>query len=101
MKMPLKFFWLYVRMVERLEADEDIRMLALMTYSQTGEGIKEIHERLSELRGQIQVYQPEVQTLNLDDDSLDPTFDKAALDALKASIRRGKPKKETEDDSQA
>lgn len=100
--MPLKFFWLYVKNIERLEADEDLRQLALLYYCQTGEGVQELHERLTTLRGQIQIYQPKVQQLDLDDDSLDPEFDKAGLEALRASIRRGRPKKkETTDDSQA
>jgi hypothetical protein len=83
--MPAKRFWFYNNQVERMMAEQDLRTLELLALSHSGEGIQKAFERLVAERGQIFVYQPIEKQLNLDDDSLDPEFNRDGLAALKAA----------------
>jgi len=88
--MPLKRFWFYNKNINRIWAERDLRMLKLMAHSHSGESITSMSEELVSERGEIHIYQPVIRQLDLTDDSLDPEFDRAGLEALKASTRRKK-----------
>jgi hypothetical protein len=86
--MPIKRFWFYNKNVDRILADRDMRMLNLMAYSHSGEGIQKVSAELLRERGEIFIYQPVIQQLDLDEDAVDPEFDRAGLEALRARIRQ-------------
>lgn len=85
--MPLKRFWFYSRQVDRLAAEESLRMLNLLASATSGEAYSQTVEKLQQQMGQIYVSQPTAQSLAVvDENGLDPEFDKASLLALKAKL---------------
>lgn len=90
-RMPIKRFWFYHRQVDRIRAEEDLRRLHLLAGVTSQEGVKQLQERLDEALGQIMVYQPVIQALDVNSSNAsepDPGFDRGKLEGLRASIVR-------------
>jgi hypothetical protein len=87
---PIKFFWFLHKQIDRLRAEEDLRSLHLMAGVTSQEGVTQLQQRLTETQGQILVFQPSVQVLdvNTNPNEPDPTFEREKLEALRANIRR-------------
>jgi hypothetical protein len=87
LKMPIKRFWFYNKQVERMAAEEDLRMIELLAAVTSSEAYGKKLEDLRNIKGEIYVLMPETPTLVLDgNDEMDPEFDRAAFHALKAKI---------------
>lgn len=83
----MRRFWFYSNQADRVQAEEDLRVLRLLASAPSAETIEKVSKDLSETRGKIYVYAPPSRTLDMDD-GLDPEFDRAALQALKAQTRK-------------
>jgi hypothetical protein len=82
------FFWM-LRQSERLEAEQDIRMLGLLAaVNGSKESFDGVWNRLQTKVGLVIEFgsrdSQEVMNIDAPDDGLDPEFDRAALRALKA-----------------
>ncbi|TDW20402.1 hypothetical protein EV128_12532 [Rhizobium azibense] len=89
--MPMKRFWFYHRQVDRIRAEQDLRQLHLLAGVTSQEGVKKLQERLDEALGQILVYQPVSQALDVNtsnENEPDPAFERDKLESLRASILR-------------
>jgi hypothetical protein len=93
LKMPVKRFWFYTKQVDRLAADEDLRMLSLLGAVTSSEGYKQRFDYLTKAVGEISVLMPEDPVFNLDEDGqpvdtseMDPEFDRAAFHAFKEKL---------------
>lgn len=80
---PWKRFLYLQRQIDRIQAEEDLRQVQLLGMATSQDGYAAITERLSKQMGEIAVYEPGITMLNLDDDQLDPEFNREALHALK------------------
>lgn len=88
LKMPKRhLFWL-VEQIGRLEAHEDLRTLniLLVAGAQNAEVISKAVDQLHREVGEIYVYEPTKfvpQEVTMNEEDLDPEFDRASLQALK------------------
>lgn len=53
MKMPVRRFWLMNRNINRIQAENDVRMVTVMNAAQSQEGAKEYRESLIEEMGDV------------------------------------------------
>lgn len=91
MALPIKRFWFLVNQVDRIRAERDLRQLALMASVTTAEGYSASFEGLTKQQGTIYVWSPvpPPSEIRIDPDTgLDPEFDRAGLQALKAKYGR-------------
>ncbi len=88
--MPMKRFWFYHRQIDRIRAEEDLRSLHLMAGVTSQEGLDQLQQRLTQQLGEIIVWQPPTQALNVNTNpnEPDPTFERDKLESLRASIVR-------------
>lgn len=88
--MPVKRFWFYNRQVDRLAAEEDLRMINLLVAVTSSEAYGKAVEGLRKSMGEIYVAMPvhHTMTVNGDDGEMDPEFDRSALLALKRHCTR-------------
>ncbi len=85
--MPVRLFWFYSRQVDRIRAEEDLRLLRVLAAAQSGEAMTKEAERLNQELGTVRVFAPVERTIVVDGQERDPNFDKAALDALRMKVR--------------
>lgn len=88
--MPAKRFWFYNKQVDRLAAEEDLRMINLLASVTSGDAYGKATENLRKQMGEIVVLVPVSSTLIIDDGKRDPQFDRAAFLALKVNAARPK-----------
>jgi hypothetical protein len=89
--MPIKRFWFYHKQVDRLAAEEDLRMLNLLAAVTSSEAYGNTVEKLRRSMGEIYVMMPVQNTLVVVDgkvEELDPEYDRGALLALKRHCTR-------------
>lgn len=84
--MPIKRFWFYNKQVDRVRAEEDLRMISLLAAATSGEAYEKAIEGLEKQLGKIVVMVPVATTLEVN--GLDAEYERAKLLALKASISR-------------
>ena len=72
-------------------------MIQIAASASSQDGYSSLVDRLNKSMGEIVVFEQTVQTLNLDDDTLDPQFDRAGLHALMGRAPPP-PKKEVKDE---
>lgn len=91
--LPLRRFWFLANQVDRIRAEEDLRLLQVLASSQSAEGYEKAVDSLREQMGQVYVWQPREMTLevNVDKVERDPEFDRAGLQRLKAMVRKSNP----------
>ena len=53
--MPIKTFWMMHKNIDRLMAEADLRMLSVVAYGQSGEGIEKFSEDMRKQMGQVAV----------------------------------------------
>lgn len=75
------------RQIDRIEAERDLKQIQLLAAAGSADGYNKLVEQMNNTVGKIVVYEPSIKRLNLDDDSPDPEFDRAAFEALKAKVR--------------
>lgn len=90
MSYPIKRFWFLNRSIDRLQAEQDLRMIQIAASAGSQDGYSSLVDRLNKSMGEIVVFEQSMKTLNLDDDTLDPQFDRQGLHAL---MGRAPPKK--------
>lgn len=56
LRMPIRRFWLLHRSIDRLQAEQDLRLLAISVGAQSAEGYKSTSERLRAEQGKVVVY---------------------------------------------
>lgn len=88
--MPVRLFWFYNRQVDRVRAEEDLRLLRILASAQGGEAFTKEADRLNKELGTVRVFAPIERTIIVDGQERDPNFDKAGLDALRSKIRSAK-----------
>lgn len=86
--MPVKRFWFYNKQVDRLAAEEDLRMINLLASVTSGEAYGKAIDNLRKQMGEIHVIVPVARTFNADE--IDPEFERDKLRALKMKIRAAK-----------
>ncbi|WP_141690334.1 MULTISPECIES: hypothetical protein [unclassified Ensifer] len=87
--MPIKKFWAFNSVCERLQAADDRRMLHLLGAVTNQESFTKLNEHLTERAGEIYVFQPVARTLVVDDPATpDPGLDREGLESLRAHIMR-------------
>lgn len=78
------FFWM-LRQAERLEADSNRRQLQLLLAVQSAEGVDKAFEMLNEDVGTVYEWGKYIPpAFDVNDEGLDPEFDRSGLRALKA-----------------
>jgi len=73
MSLPISVFWELIRNIDRIKAEDDIRMLRLLS-NVVGGNPSELHEMLSEERGEIASSEDET------------GFDRSSVNRLKAIL---------------
>lgn len=88
--MSIRRFWFYNKQVDRLEAEQNLRTIYLLGSVTSQEGFEKQVESLHTQMGEIFVYAPTTTTYVVDEnnDELDPEFDRAGLEALRARIKK-------------
>jgi hypothetical protein len=88
LKMPMRRFWFYLKQVDRINAEEDLRLLRLLAAAHSGETIEQVTKDLNQVMGRIYVYEPKAKSFEVEDENaMDPNFDRAGLHALKGKSR--------------
>jgi len=77
-----KRFLFLNKQIDRLQAEEDLRLVQLFSAAGSQEGYTALTERLQRQMGNVAVYEQTITVLNMDDNSLDPEFDREGLHAL-------------------
>lgn len=90
--MPMRRFWFLNRQIDRIQAEQDLRHVQAVSASVSQDGYKKVFDTLQKTLGEIVVFEPSVNMLNLDDNAPDPEFDRVAFDNLKKLIRAQKHK---------
>lgn len=89
--MPLRHFWFLNKQIDRLNAEDDMRQLNLIVATNSSEGIQQIQELLNKQIGTVAKFERKVLSAeDIDPNELDPEFDRAGFQALKASLAAGR-----------
>lgn len=93
MSLSIKRFWFLSNQIDRIRAEKDLRQLQMLGSATSQEAYKAAHDHLRDQAGQVYVWQPVApKEIKIDPDTgLDPEFDRAGLQALKA--RHSAPKR--------
>lgn len=51
--MPMRTFWMMHRNIDRLMAESDLRMLSVIAYGQSGEGIEQFSQDMRRQMGRV------------------------------------------------
>lgn len=58
MKLPISVFWTLSSHIERLRAEEELRLHRAMSFSHGGEGVQDFVENLNSTVGKVMVVDP-------------------------------------------
>lgn len=83
---PIKRFWFYNKMVDRVRAEEDLRLVHLLASATSGEAYGKAIEGLERQMGEIVVLMPVSNTFDVD--GPDPEYERGKLLNLKAKLAR-------------
>lgn len=87
LRAPLKRFWFLLRQIDRLHAEDDLRMIRAAASASSSESYEAASKHLTEQLGDVFVFE-EVKKIVIDPKTgLDPEFDRAGLHALKAALQ--------------
>lgn len=90
---PLKRFWFLVNQIDRLKAEENLRLLQVTGAANDAEAIQIALENLKNEMGQVFVWEEQAPSeIRIDPETdTDPEFDKGGLERLKAlsGLREG------------
>lgn len=86
-KLSIKKFWFLNRSIDRLRSEEDLRRIQLMASVGSSEAYSSALNSLQTQMGTIAVMEDKRTVLVLDENGMDPEFDRAGLRALKGNGR--------------
>jgi hypothetical protein len=78
--MPVKTFWMMHKNIDRLMAEADLRMLSVIAYGQSGEGVETFSKDMRKQMGQVAIIDEAKVAMTEDVDS-------EGLESLKAMGR--------------
>ncbi|MGV1754829.1 hypothetical protein [Agrobacterium sp. CG674] len=92
MALSVKRFWFLANQIDRIEAADRLNQMEMLASVTSQEGYKMVSEKLVKTVGQVYVWKPHTpKVLVVDPDTgLDPEFDRAGLQALKARVSSGR-----------
>jgi hypothetical protein len=79
LSMPLRTFWMMNKNIDRIMAEADMRMLSVVAYAQSGDGIEDFTKKLRDQVGKI----VEIDAAKM---AMSETYDREGLLALKALV---------------
>lgn len=90
LRTPLKRFWFLLAQIDRIKAEDDLRMVHVIASANTAEAYDAASQHFSKQLGEVFVFEkviaPKIDAVT----GLDPEFDRAGLHALKATLQAEK-----------